>query len=63
MPAFVAAVHHRADAASRAMSRTSAQAKSRWTTSPASAEQLVELARFVDQVNPDVLQQPMSMLA
>jgi hypothetical protein len=27
------------------------------------AEQLVELARFVDQVNPDVLQQILSMLA
>jgi hypothetical protein len=28
-----------------------------------SVEQLVELARFVDQVNPDVLQQILSMLA
>jgi hypothetical protein len=27
------------------------------------AEQLAELARFVDQVNPDVLQQILSMLA
>jgi len=27
------------------------------------AEQLVELARFVDQVNPDVLQQILTMLA
>jgi hypothetical protein len=27
------------------------------------AEQLVELARFVDQVNPEVLQQVLSMLA
>jgi len=27
------------------------------------AEQLVELARFVDQVNPDVLPQILSMLA
>jgi hypothetical protein len=28
-----------------------------------SVEQMVELARFVDQVNPDVLQQILSMLA
>jgi hypothetical protein len=27
------------------------------------AEQLAELARFVDQVNPDLLQQILSMLA
>jgi hypothetical protein len=32
-------------------------------TSRISAEQLVELARFVDQCNPKVLQQLLSMLA